>query len=553
MSASAVQMPARAGHGPRRLWIAALIVLVAVAAYFAPRPYIALRGQDDEDPVLGALIFASGVVPVLCYPLLILWCLLLSGMRWVWRFVACVLLLAVGAGFAASVRRVNMGMAHTNALRPHLTFFWEADPDEVREKHRAAAGPVPGPEGINFSSLPSDFPGYRGPKGDGVIASPPKLETDWDAHPPRERWKQPCSSAYSGFAVAGNVVVTAEQRRRQESVVCYDRDTGKERWAVGYPCEYRSPMGDGPRGTPLIDDGLVYNLGANGDLVCIEGKTGQKKWHKNLLTDSKAKNIQWGLSSSPVRYKDWILVQAGIDPANNAGEAFAAYDRLTGERAWAAGKVGAGYASPQVRTIGGVEQLVLFDADGLAGYDLSTRTELWRHPWKTDWDMNDIQPAWVADDLVCVSSEQKNGTALLRIEHNKDDKAWKVTQVWKVDNLAFKFSNPVTDGKFIYAIAGGKVTCIEAASGKVLWRGGRYGQGQVLLAGDVLVVLADVGGQTPRGEVALVAAGPEGYRELAGKQVLEGKTWNTHALAGNQLFIRSETEMACLELSVKGP
>src|SRR5262249_42606460 len=162
------------------------------------------------------------------------------------------------------------------------------------------------------------------------------------------------------------------------------------------------------------------------------------------------------------------------------------------------------------------------------GYDLETRAELWRYPWKTDWDMNDIQPAWVADDLVCISSEQKNGIALLRIGFFKA-KSWSVTEVWKIDNVGFKFSNPGTDGKLIYGIAGGKATCIDASSGKVLWRGGRYGQGQVLLAGDVLVVLADVGGQTPKGEVALVAAGPDGYWELASKQVLEGKTWNTPA------------------------
>ncbi len=301
-------------------------------------------------------------------------------------------------------------------------------------------------------------------------------------------------------------------------------------------------MGDGPRGTPTIHDGLVYNVGATGEFVCLDGRTGDKKWSVNALSDSNAKNPQWGLTGSPLIVDNLVVVNAGSDPDNKTKKALAAYDRVTGKQVWTAGDRKASYCSPQLVKLGGVPQILLFDGGGLISYDPATGQELWNHPWVTSYEMNIVQPLVLGDDRLFITSELNNGASMVRVRMKDDSKEWQVEPVWKNPAFAARFANPVTDGKAIYGLSNGVLTCLDADTGKKLWKGGRYGSGQVLLANDTLVVM------TGEGNVALVKADPAVFTELSQRVVLDDKTWNTHALAGNQLFLRNQKQMAVLQL-----
>ena len=87
------------------------------------------------------------------------------------------------------------------------------------------------------------------------------------------------------------------------------------------------------------------------------------------------------------------------------------------------------------------------------------------------------------------------------------------------------------------------LVCLAGDSGKRLWKGGRYGAGQLILLGDNLLVTAE------NGELALVAAQPEKYQERGRIKGLEGKTWNHPAYARGQLFVRNGREAVCYALS----
>jgi outer membrane protein assembly factor BamB len=89
--------------------------------------------------------------------------------------------------------------------------------------------------------------------------------------------------------------------------------------------------------------------------------------------------------------------------------------------------------------------------------------------------------------------------------------------------------------------------CVSLADGRRRWKRGRYGHGQLLLAGDVLLIQAE------DGRVVLVEATPAEHRELAAFQAIDGKTWNNPALAGRQLFVRNDREAACYELPLESP
>jgi outer membrane protein assembly factor BamB len=88
----------------------------------------------------------------------------------------------------------------------------------------------------------------------------------------------------------------------------------------------------------------------------------------------------------------------------------------------------------------------------------------------------------------------------------------------------------------------GILVCLDVETGKRLWKGGRYGHGQILLADDLLVIL------TENGELVLVEATPEAHHELCRFQVIEGRTWNNPTLVDGRIYVRNHLEMACYDL-----
>lgn len=481
--------------------------------------------------------------------LLLIWWVFLTGLPWLVRIGGLLFVAAAITALILSVRTFEMTNGRIG-LVPRFTFVWEPTQEQRIEEYRTAHQGAAALPTADLTVGPRDYPQYRGKTGDGHTwigaGTGPQLALNWDEAPPKVLWRQPVGLGYSGVAVAGNAAVTLEQRGEQEAVVCYDRATGRERWAYAYDAYHKDVMGDGPRSTPTIRDGLVYSYGATGDLVCLDGTTGQRRWSTNVLTDSDAKVPQWGLACSPLLAGHLVIVEAGIDPDKPGNASLAAYDRLSGKRVWAAGKHKAGYSTPLLATLGGVPQVLIFDGAGLTGHDLATGKVLWSHPWVTFAEMNIAQPLVFPDGRVFISSELINGGAMLQVRAPKDaGGAWVVEEVWKTRKLGARFANPITDGKYIYGLHNNVLVCLDAATGKRTWQGERYGSGQMLRCGDLLLVVSD------EGALALVRARGDLFEEVARFDLYREKTWNTPALAGDQLFVRNQREIACVRLPLR--
>jgi outer membrane protein assembly factor BamB len=363
------------------------------------------------------------------------------------------------------------------------------------------------------------------------------LWRDWAATPPRLLWKEPVGGGYAGFAVAGNLLMTIEQRGGDEAVVGYDTASGGERWAYAYPALFSERMGgDGPRATPTIVDGRVYSLGATGRLVCLEAATGQRRWETDIL---EGDNLSWGMSGSPLVYDRFVVVSPGKQGA--AGHTLVAYDRATGQKVWASGQARAGYSSPMLATLAGVRQILLFDGERLAGYDAGTGQELWHFDWQTQQDINVAQPLVLEGDRVFVTSGYGVGCAMLKVTH--ENGRWEPRPLWRKRTLRCKFTSPVALAGILYGLDEGVLTCIDEEKGERKWVGHRYGHGQLLLAGDLLLIMAETG------ELALVEASPAAFREVGRITVFEGKTWNCPALAGGKAYCRNDQEMAAYDLA----
>jgi len=386
--------------------------------------------------------------------------------------------------------------------------------------------------------LSSNWPGFRGAERDGVYRG--TVRTSWDGLAPM--WKKTVGGGRASFAVAGGRAVTIEQRQRNEVVVAYDVMTGKELWTHAWSERFNSKFmgimggGEGPRATPAFADGLVYALGGRGELRCLDVATGKLVWRTNILQDAGAKNLTWGMAGSPLIAGDAVIVQ----PGGPKGRSVAAYDRRTGKPLWTALDDKTAYASPMQITLRGVPQFVIVTAKRLVGLGLDRRDVLWEFPWTTDHDASAVQPIVIGDNRIFYSSGY--GTGAVVIELTKTGDKFSVREIWRNIRMKNRQSTSVLREGFIYGLDEGILACLDAATGDLKWKGGRYGHGQVLLAGDHLLVT------TEEGDLILVAATPGKMTELARVPAVDGETWNVPAFADGILLVRNAKEMAAFDL-----
>jgi outer membrane protein assembly factor BamB len=363
------------------------------------------------------------------------------------------------------------------------------------------------------------------------------IRTAWPSEGLKPLWKQPSGGGYASFSIAHGVAFTIEQRRDKEVVAAYDLRTGRERWTAAWSARFSEPMGgDGPRATPVWNDGTVYALGATGELRCLDAGSGQTLWRKNILEDNDATNLQWGMAASPLIVGDAVIVQ----PGGPGGRSVVAYDRRTGNRLWSALDDKAAYTSAVLVTIDGQPQLLTITATRAVGLSLVDGSLLWEFPWATYSGISATEPMLVGANRVFLSSGYDKGAALLQL--TRQGAGYEATEVWSSKRLKARFNGPVLHDGYIYGLDEGILTCIDVATGEQKWKGGRYGYGQLLLASGHLVIL------TEDGDLVLVRATPEKLDEQAHFTALSGKTWNYHAISDGVLLVRNEKEMAAFEI-----
>jgi outer membrane protein assembly factor BamB len=168
---------------------------------------------------------------------------------------------------------------------------------------------------------------------------------------------------------------------------------------------------------------------------------------------------------------------------------------------------------------------------------------LWEFPWSTQFDINVAQPVVIGDNRVFLSAGYGHGGALLEL--SKTDSGLALKNLWSTNRMKNKFTTSVLHEGYLYGLDEAILACIDAQTGELKWKGGRYGYGEVALASGHLIVT------TESGEVVLVKATPESFQEISRFQAVSGKTWNHPALADGMLLVRNETEMACFRIGAK--
>lgn len=387
-----------------------------------------------------------------------------------------------------------------------------------------------------------DWPNWRGPRHDG-ISRETGLLTSWPKDGPKIAWKLNLTGGYSSVAVADGRLFTQSKVKNEETVLCLDARTGKQLWEFRYPCDYEihkkhldQRFKSGPRCTPTVDGDRFYTIGTAGDLFCLEAKTGKKIWHLDLLKMAERPIPDYGYSNSPFIVGERLFVH----PGGPKGCSLAALDKRDGRVLWKALDDKIGWATPMQYDHKGETQLVYFTASGPVAVSPADGKLLWRHEWKTDFDLNVAAPIY-SEGRLFISSNYGRGGALLRLKDQGNPEV-----IWANQSMTNHFSCSVLLDGHLYGFSNARLRCVEFATGKVKWDKDGLGRGSVLIADGHVIALGE------QGTLVLAEASPKKYAEKARWQALTGRCWSVPVLANGLLYVRHESQLLALEAGKAG-
>lgn len=504
----------------KQTWRRFLVPIAAIAIAVAYYCFV-----DAQFSVSGKPVFDLLMLMALLNLCLYCWLRLQSNWKLKTQVVVAAIACALQLFLLATVQLEGL---HGNG-RPVFGLRWADLPaDNFKPVGSADFGPIEIPD-------EASWPQFRGPDRNGIASEP---VSDWKTAPPELMWKQAIGAGWSSFAVAGDYCFTLEQRGDEECLVCYQVSDGQQVWVNSWAARFSELSGgEGPRGTPTFDEGLLYSLGATGILRCVDATDGKTVWEKDILAGDQAKNCIFGMCGSPLVTDGKVIVSPG-------GEATSliAFDQTDGNLIWQNGNADASYSSPVRMSLCGVEQILIFNGDGLFSHDLESGEVLWSVDWlSNEEEKNNVcQPIQLDEDEVLLSSAYGMGCARIRLQNDGGD--WSTSFVWKNKNLKSKFSSAIFDGQNIFGLDLGILVCLNAETGARDWKKGRYAHGQFVLAGDHLIV------QSEKGFLAQVIATADGFRETGRVKALRYRTWTHPVVADGVLLIRNDREMAAYRL-----
>jgi len=502
---------------------------------------------------------AAAAVALGCLP----WALLRTGgisadgrsdLHWRWSMTPEQQLLAQAGGdprTAVPARSAPPAPAPAQPSTPPVNPAPVAAPTTASEGVATATAPVKNVKPAAAAAAPesiapaapakrAEWPGFRGPERDGVVHGV-QIAADWSQSPPVRMWRRPIGPGWSSFAVSGDVFYTQEQRGGDEIVSCYRIATGEPVWQHHDATRFwESNAGAGPRGTPTLSNGRVYSFGGTGLLNVLDAGTGTVKWSRNAAADTHVATPMWGFSSSPLIVGDLVIVATG-------GK-LAAYHTATGALRWTAGGGGLSYSSPHLATIAGVDQVIFMSGPGTVGLEPSSGKVLWEYAWAGG---AIVQPAVTSEGDVLVNTISMNGgQGIRRISVAHQTGGWTSSERWMSNGLKPYFNDFVLHKGYAYGFDGNILSCIDLQDGTRKWKGGRYGNGQLVLLADqdLLLVLSE------EGDLALVKAAPDQFTEVGRfAEALEGKTWNHPVVVRDVLLVRNDHEMSAFRLTREHP
>ena len=390
------------------------------------------------------------------------------------------------------------------------------------------------------TTLRADWAQWRGPNRTGVSTATGLLQ-QWPSNGPPQVWAtEGLGAGYGSLALASDRVFAQGSKNRQSIVSAVSLADGRSLWSKGIGPAGENDRGSGPRSTPTIDGDRLYVLTENGDLACLK-HDGTMVWQRNILREFGARNISWLLSESPLVDGSRVIVSPG---GRNAG--IVALDKMTGATLWTTRELSdeAGYASAIVADVQGVRTIMTYTAEGGVGVRASDGKLMWRVREVANNTANIATPVFF-DNKVFYTSGYGTGGALIGLHAESGEV--RAQQIYFTREMQNHHGGVVLVDGYLYGYNNSILTCLEFATGKMMWRNRSVGKGAVTAANGHLYIIGE------DHVVGLVEATSAGYREKGRFQIrdLGAPAWAHPVVDAGRLYIRNQQTLTVYDVRAR--
>ena len=412
----------------------------------------------------------------------------------------------------------------------------------------------------------ADWPQFAGPNRTNMSDETGLLK-NWPAGGPRVLWRIQLGAGYGPAAIYKNEVYVLDRTgtgggssgsrpgrggsrggsrggtNAKDVLRCLDMETGKELWNFSYAAPGAVPH-PGSRMTPTVTDKHVFTISPFGHMHCIDKATHRVVWEKHLLKDFGGKLPRWGVAHSPVLYKNMVIAAP-----LGARAGLAAFDQASGRLIWKSPPMGpAGYCSPQITTIGGVEQVLMLCTDRAVGVDANTGKQLWVYKgWSCRIPITSPTP--IGDGRIFITGGYLAGSAMIKVTGSGGN--FSVKELYKTKACGAQTHQPLLIDGYLYLNSNSNewshgMMCLDL-NGKVRWKTGKspnFQRGNLIYAEGLIYNMDGI-----TGHLRLIRPSPDKYKQIAEVKLLSGKEiWAPMALSDGKLIIRDQSQMKCLDI-----
>lgn len=377
-----------------------------------------------------------------------------------------------------------------------------------------------------FQSFAQEIAQWRGIDRDGKYDSKALLKK-WPQSGPKLLWSyEALGDGHASATVTDDVVYTGGVDGNQGFIIAFDH-SGKELWKKNYAKEWMDNY-DGVRGTPLLDDGMLYMMSGHGELVALSAKDGEKVWSKNVLTEFDGRNLRWGITENLLIEGDKLFCTPGGEETN-----VIAVNKKTGKLIWKTKAMGekSAYCSPLLVKRGNRSLMVTHTAGSIIGIDTKNGEMLWNFEHENTYNIHPNTPLYKDGQLFCFSGYGKGGVML---ELSEDGAS--VKELWRNKFVDNQMGGAVlVDGK-IY-VSGHKNRmwyCIDWNTGKEIYSSKAIAKGNVIFADGMLYCYGD------NGEIGLIDIKGGEFNKVSFFRVPMGtkQHWAHLVIHKNRMYVR---------------
>lgn len=461
-----------------------------------------------------------------------------------WAALALVAIVATAGSVAA------VWLFQTQAALPPPNEEIEALAESLREDAETQEKPgellrLPKRDSENVV-LPKDvgpgWPTLLGPNHD--CTSPERgLNLQWPEAGPYEKWRIPVGTGYGGPVVWQDKLVLLHRKDNREIVECFDAESGQSRWSFDWPATYKCPFAhsSGPYSSPVLEEGRVWAIGAEGHCYCLNLDDGQEFWHRDLHADYQVEIEVWPVAASPLLEGNRLIVNVG---GRKTKAGIIALDKQTGETLWQATSDGASCSTPRAATIHGRRVVIVWTADALVSLAPSDGTVFWRIPFcANNYEAAHGTPPLIADDIVLVSGYQLGNLCVRVLPDGGYQELWRD----KRKLLDSQYNNLLhLDGRVCgFSAVWRSFRCLDLKTGELQWKWrSRIRTGTTIAVdGGYLMFGAN-------GRLASLRISSDAAEEvcMTRRPVLRSPSLSYPALHNGLLYLRNEEELLCIDL-----